>query len=441
VGHHTTSLFEPYRPPRKKTTSESGLSVPSFTEAILSGVIHLEDIGTLISLLGIEILSHAQTLYSGTKEHIALRLGRPYLCPLGGESSGARIILEDYQPFTLVQHYDTNMPELDWILPSQNSNWLPPIKFGTGQLDCVRWYNSEIDACLDLMILSPPNDFARESLRAQYEYKLKWWNQSLFILLPSALQTSWSELNLPEPEVCFGWEKDQLLCVWFHPNLTQPFQILDIELDEVPKSGTSISNEDIIVIRNIFNKDSELVRYNLHQLKQQLENLGGITITPTKARHMIAVVADDPFPGIEVCRYCSSDLIVQSDDIPSPIDPTSRKVLITICWKLKNPVLTDEHLYTLVQDLTSKLAQNISEIYVEIHSIDIGQVSYILADFLYTGFIGFDQTNVLLKKIEKLVIPIANEFEEALKSHLQGTTRATKDYWIINAGVVWTASS
>jgi hypothetical protein len=56
------SVFEPYRLPQIKTISESDQSQMILTEAILSGVVYLEDLDDLLPLLGKEAFRHLKTL-------------------------------------------------------------------------------------------------------------------------------------------------------------------------------------------------------------------------------------------------------------------------------------------------------------------------------------------------------------------------------------------
>jgi hypothetical protein len=419
----TTSSFEQYRPPRIRTISESGLTTTRSTEAIISGFVHLEDLKDLLFLVGNHVIDKVYTPIDTEKELVAVQLGRPYLAPLSGQYPGARIQVEDYEPFTLVRHVDSIEHELDWLCPTSESNWFLPERFSTSASDWVRWYNPRIDICLDLTIVSPPSSFSIGIIAEQYDYFLKWWRQSRFILVPKSQQLSWTDLGVPEPTVIYDWDEKTRLCVWIHPNLNVGIRPSLVEPDEIP-------GDDQEDYSSLFLADPNIVKNEFNRIQEKLDVIGGIGVHSDKARHMIALIDHDPFPTTETVSYRSVDLLRDPEIIPSPIDPTSRAIEFTVCW--------------LISDLTQASDKAELEKYTQ-EAIERGflpfafiletdhdtrsKVPYLLAHIRYTGPIRLQRTDDLLGEIEGSLAYLVAQIEELIRKQYRDVKRATQQYW------------
>jgi hypothetical protein len=336
----STSLFDPYRPPYKRTISEFGSSISNTIEVVLTGIIHLEDVDNILYKVVMEAFSRINDFYNSSKQHVAIRGGMSYLTPLQGDSSGARIELKELSPTTFVQHENETENEIDWVCPGPESNWYPPTRIGGSNSSWVRWYNPKIDTCLNLSIISPPSASDRWQVEERYDYVRKWWSQSLFFLLPRTIQKSWVELNLPEPTFAHYWNDKNLLCGWLHPSLRTPVRTMLFEDDEYPQEKPEESFPPFL--------NSDGVSKEIDELGKLLEGLEGTRVTPDKARHMSAVVDKDPFPTTEIMIYGPSDLIIDPDTtIPSPIDLKARQIQFTICWMLGESLSKDHQIHEL----------------------------------------------------------------------------------------------
>ena len=416
----TTSSFEQYRPPRIRTISESGLSNTRSTEAIISGLIHLEDLNHLLLIVGKQVLEKACATIDTGEKLIAIRLGKPYLAPLGGQYPGARIQIEDYEPFTLVRHDNSTEHELDWVCPTLGSNWFPPERFSTSASDWVRWYNPRIDVCLDLNIVSPPSHFSTGIIAEQYDYFLKWWRQSLFILVPKSQQLAWTELRIPEPTSIYPWDEKTHLCVWIHPNLNLRMRPFLAEPDEIPTDDQEDYSSMFLVDPNIVNNEFE-------RIKEKLASVGGVIIPTDKARHMIAVIDHDPFPKTETVSYRSVDLLRDPEIIPSPIDPTSRAIEFTVCWLISGLTQTSE----LEKSVKEAIEPGSIPFAFMLETDDDTQskVPYLLAHIRYTGPIKLQRTDDLLGEIEGSLVALVDQIEELIRKPFGEVKRATKQYW------------
>jgi hypothetical protein len=225
------SAFGEYRSPRVRTIRESGRSRSNLTEIVLSGAIHLQDVGDLLPKIGIEVVRQLRTMYSDTKKHFAIVMGQPCLTPLRGAVSGARIELKEYNPASLVCHDDVLENELNWLLPTQECGWFAPEQVKASQSHWVRWYNPRIDACLDILLTSTPSDAVRWMIEERSDFFARWWNESLFILLPDSLQGLLKERSLPEPSYWYRWDSDSFLGGWLHPYFAYPIRPMQIESD------------------------------------------------------------------------------------------------------------------------------------------------------------------------------------------------------------------
>ena len=147
------------------------------------------------------------------RNHIALRLGRPILSPLTGDSIDARIEIQQ-EPLTIVKYDSKISTELEWLLPSSENNWFSPVLVPTSIANWARWYNPKIEACLDLNIRSKPSIYNQGELDEQYENYLKWWRKSIFALVHNNVVSKFKKLRIQEPSEIIKWYEKKSLCVW-----------------------------------------------------------------------------------------------------------------------------------------------------------------------------------------------------------------------------------
>jgi hypothetical protein len=414
----STFMFGEYRPSRVKTISELGSSRIILTEVILSGVIHLEDIGDILQGVGNDIVRHIKQIDSA-KQHFAVIVGYPCLTPLGGEASGARIQLDEHAPFTLVCHENVVENELDWILPAKEAGWHLPDHPTVSQAEWIRWYNPKHDVCLDITVASPPSDAIKWTIDEQVKFITRWWKESLFVLLPAHLQSSWENTNLPQPSYWYQWDGEKSLAVWLHPYFDLPIKPMEVEPDDEPLESFP------------FGPDLGQVRHELEDLRQELECLGGLVVEPLKARHMIALVDNDPFPTQEITIYQGRLLVFEEKVVPSPIDPLSRGAEFTACWLIRSlpngGLPSESELIGLIDEL-AQWNYAPFKVAIELDDDTLSKETFLVAHIDYLPSIGFEKTQSFLQKIEQPLELILRRLETDLKSRFV-VERATEKYW------------
>lgn len=140
----------------------------------------------------------------------------------------------------------------------------------------------------------------------------------MFCLLPN-----WGKLwphPVPEPDQFSDWHgTGKMLCGWFHRNLTGGVIVLGKSEEPGFFEHPPEQEEDT----------------RLNDLRAFISSIDGVQMVDAdKARHMVAAIADDPFPSRETTRFHTGELAYYLEElVPSPIDPSSRRFAVTIAWK------------------------------------------------------------------------------------------------------------
>lgn len=421
----SSSAFNPYRSPIIKTFSEPWSPQLRSVEALLMGISLLEDLESSVMDVGSYLLSELKKKVNKGNHHIALRLGSPYLTPLGGESVAAHIELP-LAPQTLILQDGSEYKELEWVLPSPNSGWYPPVEFRTLGSDWVRWYNPMLDACLDLTILSPPDEVTKQNIEEQREFFIKWWNESLFAILPKS-NIRLFEAGLPAPTQTLDWCENKILCAWLHGNLATGWRSRLEEPDEMDSFETFPWSIEVHEAKKVFK-----------ELAERVNQLGGKIVQPKTARHMFATVEGDPFPSTDMVLYRSVDLIRDPEHIPSPIDPNSRKLEFTACWRLcenqQNEDFTLNIAEIVDEIINTKHPELIPYSYIDIETI---REKYLIVQMSMKNKPGHESTDEVIQKMESYLELAINDIEEMLKTHFSNLIRSTKQYWKMEIGILY----
>jgi len=413
----STSVFGEYRSPRRKTPGEFGSTQVGVTEAILSGVIHFEDMEQIQIRLREETLSHIRKIHTD-KKHFALLLGKPTLTPLGGQSTGARIELNDIEPTTYVLHEDFEGEEVEWIIPTNSKEWILPRKPSVSQADWIRWYNEQQNICFDVMVLSQPGDRYKWQLVEQRDYFVKWWNQSLFMLVPGDVVRKWSSTGVPEPTDWHEWNETHSLGLWLHPVFNIPIAQMAIE-PEYEDLEPHVREDDL-----------EKVRKDMDEIRQKLESLDSKYIEPAKARHMVAILTGDPYPNTEMVLCPGKQLAYYLSMVPTPIDPASRRFQFTVCWEIKQKDSRDFSKGELDQILSVLRSNDFSPFQTNFYLDDetITRSSFILLEIEFSPDNTFQCTTHALMASKDKVISLIENIEQIL-NRLAVCTRSTRKYW------------
>ncbi len=434
-----TTVFEPYSLPKVRTSSDQQIYYGFHVEVTLTGTNLLKNLSDVVLQVGKQIIDRIQRLYGERKQHVAIRIGNTYLKPLGGQSRNERIDL-DYPPFTLVLHGDDIAFEWDWLLPSQNSGLIVPNTIRGSQGNDLCFYDPIQNSAIKFTIIGAPDQSQRWMLKELYDYKMRWWTRSLFLLVPKILQGSlfeindlpWDAMNLHHPNYLFDWNSDQYFCLWIHPKYMSPMLTPNILMDEYPDSDEN----DLLFFTD---EEPESVKSLFKDIEKTITDIGGSKVTPEKARHMVAVMDEDPFPIFEDIEYPVSYFFTTGyQDIPSPVDPRKRVIEIMICWFLEpldNTKASNENqIETLEYDIKS-LIQNITNeqglpFYTDMRlfSSELNSYICIILELRFNGFVGFERTDEVLINVKNLATPLIDEVENQLIDKFDNIARATGKY-------------
>jgi hypothetical protein len=410
-------VFGAYRSPQARTIRELGSAHISVAEIVLSGVIYLEDIDDLLPKVGSEIIKHIKGIYT-SKQHFAVLLGYPFLTPLGGEAAGARIELKEYWPTTFINHDDILEDELDWILPTQESGWFAPKYRQSAQSGWIRWYNAELDICLNITIRSPASDAVKWMAEEHRDFFTRWWGESLFLLLPTSLQNMWAETKLPEPSHWYQWDSEKSLVVWLHPIFNSPLRPLTVDYEDEPAALSPLQPH------------LDSIKTEINHIRTQAGELGGVVIEPTKARHMIAILDRDPFPVSDIFEYDSDRLIFEPETVPTPINPASRRVAFTACWLIKPTPSSDLSEVAIKKSINELIQLDFHPfaLRVEIDDQTMSKQTFLIIHIDYENDIGFGSTVSFLQNIKGSLGSLLLQVENALVPFFD-IERATERYW------------
>lgn len=413
----STSVFGEYRSPRRKTPGELGSTHVGVTEAILSGIIHMGDIDQILVGLREETISQIHKIHKD-KKHFALLLGQPSLTPLGGQSTGARVELEDIEPITYVDHGDFQGEEVDWIIPSQSTEWVLPRSPSVSQADWIRWYNQQNDICFDVMVLSHPGDRYNWQLIEQRDYFVKWWNQSLFMLVPHEVVKNWNSSDIPEPTDWHEWNDTYSLGIWLHP------------VFNIPIAQMAIEPEYSDLEPDFMESDLEKAKKELDEIRQKLEVLDSTFVEPEKARHMVAILTSDPYPNTELVICPGKQLAYYLSMVPTPIDPGSRRFQFTACWEIKPMNDIKFSKAGIGQILSTLRSYDYSPFHTNFYLDDeiITNDTFILLEIEFNPENRFQCTEHALIESEEKVMSLVEDVEKIL-NQLAVYTRSTRRYW------------
>ncbi len=418
-------VFYNYRPPSIKTISECASTI-FVTETLIKGRIHLEDIDAIIKSISNYVFEKCHEAFP-TKFHLALLTGKPYFTIMSGDSSGQRLPL-DYPPLTIVFHEAEVEQERKWLLPESNSAWIFPDTIQASTADWIRWYNHDLNCCLDLGIICQPSEESRRQIEEKFKHFLKSWNGSLFFLISEKLKKSWEAIGIPAPDQWHQMDNCCYLAVWFDSNLTHShlYYITELEDDEINAEEESSEILDVPV-RGI----------RIEELRQKLLDIGGQQISPEKGRYLIGYLDKDPFPRVDIIEYRSIDLVMNYGAIPTPIFPSSRKIRFTVCWRINGIVIKNyQDLYKISEIVESEMkGRSVSfNISFEYDEECLSQSNFFIANLNYMPIIGQEKTDSILQNIHSELYGVLQDIEKRLKSFFI-VERATLDYWTVEIGI------
>jgi hypothetical protein len=407
------SEFEPYRPPSTKTISENWIPELHVTKAVITGPHLLQYIPECINNT-ITYLVHKILKGNNQSSNFAIRQGRLRLTSFGDESMGCNIVLP-IRPSTRVICSSQQYDEREWLLPDCKRGWLPPERIQASQNNFVRWYNPQIDICLNLRLISPPSYYTEQTILMQKSCIEKAWSSSLFAVISKC---QLSNLSV-QPTYIAEWEEGKALCAWLVSEFSSGWFSANIEPD---------NEEDYISL------ETQLDEKITCQVYSQVKKFNGRMINPHSARHMFATIGMDPLPNTDLVEYRSVDILALPDVIPSPIDPKDRNISFDICW-LVNSSPSDEDL-TYIQNAIPAHSRKYNVSFSK--ETGLNDKSYLFATVIPESLPQYESTTAYLEKIQQVLGCALIEIEQQLFKAFPDARRATRYYWAEEIGLVYT---
>lgn len=418
-----SSIFEPYRRPRRKTIGEGWGNSIATLELVVEGAVRLDQVEVIKQQMVFEVLN--DPMLQQEHDHLAVRIGQAYLVPLGGEVPGAHIEIGE-PAITLVRHGNVTTEEIEWLLPSSESGWITPDRITATTADWFRWYNVELDACLEIGLESVPSQSDKGLLEERKAFLEEWWFRSLFMLIDARLLGDLELFGIGEPTERFDWPDGRHFCCWFHPLLLSPFRPL--YLGPVDKSTEAA---------HFLGIDLDDVQAELEAIRSSLTEAGAEDVEPSIARHMYAVVKADPFPDDRRFYYRSIDLFGESP-VPSPIDPHARQLIVTFCWRV-GQACTDEKLVGFIRDSVTQvmIAYPRFDWSMEFQTSAYSPSNYILLYLIVRSPDSMLSTADLMTDIAGTLRQCAKGVEEQLQGVCGAATLSTHEYWLQELGILF----
>jgi Restriction endonuclease. len=419
-----TTPFRGYRPPKIKTITEMNLTQIVASDILVKGSLHVQDFEKIIHFISLEIAQYCSVIYKN-KPHQAIIFGEPFLLPLSGDMSGVQLPLK-LPSFTLVIHNGEIESEDKWLIPDETSEWKFPRDPRASVADWIRWYNKEIDACLNLKVISPPSNDARCKIEDDYRYFIKWWKHSLFFWIPNEKIFFWERAGIDPPTYYYKMDNERTICVWLHPNLT------NFHFRSITESDSDAETTQVVMgFGDLIQETAEL--------KNKIEHEGGVLIEPEKARHIIGYLVADPYPIKDEVVYRSIDVMLNTPDIPTPILPNSRQIEFSIIWAINGIIIKNWEDFPL---LSRKLVELFGEKQLPFtlsYNFDedcLFHKSYIQINLNYSLPLGQENTTTILQNLDENLRIAIKEIEEQLSVFFL-MKRATYSYWTMEIGVLF----
>ena len=413
----TTEPFKNYRAPEPLTVEEGIMGLLHISEVVVEGEIALSEVSKLPPDICKAFLLVLGDAYSG----LTVKTGQPFVIPLRGEQGGARILMS-VDGDSWVKTSAACGEESDWFFPGRDSGWSKQTDARMTQAEWIRLYNGSLDCAMAYEIECRSSQQSKGMSLAHREIVERGWSNSVFCLM-QRWGEKWPHADIPEPDEKGEWPwNGQILCGWLHWTLLGGPIPLRGGASEMKFFPTPAEEED---------------RQRLDNIRTSLRQLTGIQLLePSKARHMVATIGNDPFQETDRTTYLTCELAEHLDQVPSPIRLEVRKFKMTMAWRsdLSTELLTE----------LAKAAAKETELHYK------GEIKVEHLD----GFLVMTAEIIHPKVSELPTVAILADFRTAIKNFLDCMeqnpkaaglfTRATKDFWSkrfeVTLGVSWKES-
>ncbi|RPA35258.1 restriction endonuclease [Shewanella frigidimarina] len=327
----STDCFEPYKAPEPLSNEEGGSSLFSFSEIIIEGLNTLADIDSTRVKISKIIFSWLGDRFDG----ITLRFGIPSLIA----KDDSKIEL-NISPESFINTKDYTGKELDFYNLDGHEFWSGVNDARVTEAGLIRLYCHKLNVCLDYPINSRLAWKQQLTRIASIENLKTKWNKSIFALVEK--YDEWPYSDIEEPDEAGLWiDNKKIICAWFH------FSLLGW-----PSDVRSRNNDGLGSIFKLPD-DAEWLD-KLDSIKNCLPSYKNVElIEPAVARHMIAIIGEDPMGLEEKVLYHTGEVINYPEGIPSPILPNSRIPRLEIVFAYHEDTVVESDVIKLFIDQES----------------------------------------------------------------------------------------
>ena len=305
--------FEPYRPPIAASMEEGMASVLRVMEVIAEGDILLSQ----ISDVSRDVCKATLGWLGETIDGLTVRSGEARIGKAAESTEDTRFF-SGAKGHSLIQTSQSGGEERAWFEAVPLDGWSNDTDARVTEADWIRVYCVDADFCVSYEIECPAGADLKAQRNALRQITLEGWRKSIFCLHPP-WQAWAAPISAPDETVLWPWD-GRILCGWFHRNLLGGPVLIPSEREEQFMEAPS--------------EEAEGAR--LTKIRDYLMSAEGVeVIDPRKARHMVALVGNDPLEEEEHVRYRTAEVTTFPDDLPSPIDPRSRRFGFSVAWAVK----------------------------------------------------------------------------------------------------------
>lgn len=410
--------FPRYRPPTQMSLYDTFGPRVRVCQFEVTGPVELAGLSSLVRSLVGQLL---ELMSGSSRSFLGALTGRVVLVPRVGRHVNIPIV--PTVPQVALMMVDGEVID-EWVwLAEFSDEWLRQERIYNAVADETRRYLKRLDICGSVSLLSRRSAESSFMVRWQEELFMHRWKESIFALWDRVHDESVAAA-CAKPSLLLRWVDGRSFGAWLRSDF-------DVGLIDVPWFGELLFPERVAAIERAF-----------QNIRHGLASVGVEDVSPAKARHMIALVDQDPWPSSEVLfRFVDLE---RSDLWPSPVDVGGRCVSVDVCWRLVDAATLDrESLIAEFRRWWAVLLEKAPEMGDVASGVSLkeGRTGlYVVAQFT----IGRLRGDAARKSVESVMRSFVEWLSPALE-HVEAewarcgrsAERATAEYWQEAYGIVF----
>lgn len=316
----SSESFSRYRQPPLPSMEEGYPSHLRVSEVGVAGELRLADLPQIATNVCKAVAKWLDPYFPG----FTVCVGRPYITHLTGDAkdSGTFVLGDEIRACYLVTSVSGGS-ESEWFAAEPSEVWTSTSDARVTEAESIRLYAESLDVCLRYEIVASVGRTYEDGTGVLHVIRRRGWNRSVFALIPK--WTDWP-YSFPQPDDKIEWPWDgRILCGWFHWTLLGGSVGVHVASEQPPLFKEPTDEEEAA---------------RLGAVRDALKAIDGADLVdPVKARHMLALVGEDPFADSETRVFHTGEVTSYFDElVPSPVLPGSRAFHVEIVWSTKIPV-------------------------------------------------------------------------------------------------------